>query len=346
MGRISGQVIEDGTNTPVVDAHVIVLFDGNFAPVVTPTETVTDRNGRYHLDNLPAGRYRIAAQKAGFAPPMDPSTMRMFEVSAGKDLEGLIVWLGRGGTISGRVLDPLGQPLAEVRVMALLKRLESSDRPADLTDAGAPLLVPADQSQTNDLGEFRTVGLSPGDYVIVANPPSALDGATSSSATTIMTSTFFPGTADVSDAQAVTVKAGQMVSDLTIQLVTVPAFQVSGVVVDEAGAPVAGTMVMLMGGLRAADVLISLDIEPRGMTQSDATGRFTFGHVPAGSYTLVASDSAGGVFSTYEEFVIDGSGTPRVDPKRPKHPAEPGTIEVTIENASVGDLELVVPKTQ
>jgi hypothetical protein len=79
------------------------------------------------------------------------------------------------------------------------------------------------------------------------------------------------------------------------------------------------------------------------MSQSDASGRFAFGEVPAGSYTLRASDGPGGFFGITEDFIIDGGGTPRTGPGRPRPAPEPGTIEVTIENANVSDLKIVVP---
>ena len=343
MGRVSGQVIEDGTNTPVAGARVFVGLDVELATPVDPSpETVTDRDGRYHLDALPAGRYYIAAEKAGFAPPMEPSTMQRFEVSAGQALDGLTVVMRRGGVLTGRVLDSIGQPLANAGVTALLKRLTSIDWPAGPTWSGAPLLMPSGQSQTNDLGEFRIFGLSAGEYVLVANPRSGFGGAAPpSSVETMMTSTYFPGTADVSAARPVAVQAGETVSDLTIRLVTVRAFQVSGVVVDERGAPVEGAMVMLMGG-RGTNSLLGLIMGPEGMSPSDAGGRFTFGGVPAGSYTLRAS-AGGGFLATSDDFIIDGSGTPREGPARRTPAPEPGTIEVTIENANVSDLKLVVP---
>ena len=103
MGRVSGQVIEEGTNTPVVGARVFVILEGDPPAAGSPPASVTDREGRYQFDTLPAGRYRIAAQKAGFAPPMEPLTMQMFEVAAGQTLEGLTVSLRRGGVIAGRV---------------------------------------------------------------------------------------------------------------------------------------------------------------------------------------------------------------------------------------------------
>jgi hypothetical protein len=345
-GGVSGLVIEDGTSAPVAGVRVLVLLDdGRSTPSGPPPATVTDPDGRFHFDVLPAGRYHIAAQKAGYAPPMDPSSMQMFEVSDGQTLEGLTVPLRRGGVISGRVLDPLGQPLAEVSVTALLRRLSSDAPLTALTSSGAPLLMPSGHSQTNDLGEFRIFGLPPGEYVIGANPQSSAgEASTSSSATTIMTSTFFPETADVSAAEPVTVQEGETVSDLTIRLVRVPAFRVSGVVVDQSGAPVAGAMVMLMGGDgRGPDPLRFLIMGSPGMSQSDASGRFTFGDVPAGSYTLRAGQGAAGIFARSEDFVIDGDGTPRAGPIGPEPAPQPGTIEVTVENANVSDLKIVVP---
>ena len=268
MGQVSGQVIEEGTNAPVSDARVIVICENDLsAPAGIPPASISDREGHYRFDALPAGRYRIAAQKAGFAPPMEPETMQRFEVAAGQSLDGVTVSLRRGGVISGRVLDSLGQPRAEVNVTALLKRLRSDDRPAGQTWSGPPLLMPSGQSQTNDLGEFRIFGLWPGDYVSAASARSNVDGAATSSATTTVASTFFPAAADVSQAEAVTVQAGETVGDLTIQLVTVPAFRVSGVVVDESGAPVANEMVMLMEGSHetgAASAFLSLATGPRG----------------------------------------------------------------------------------
>src|SRR5438067_5461401 len=164
MARVSGQVIEEGTNTPVAGARVFVVPDDErSATADAPPASVTDRDGRYQLDALPAGRYRIAAQKADFAPPLDPSTMQIFEVADGEALDNVVVSLQRGGVITGRVLDPLGQPAANVRVTALLKRLNSSDRPAGQTWDGAPLLMPSGQGQTSDGGQFRILGLWPGE---------------------------------------------------------------------------------------------------------------------------------------------------------------------------------------
>jgi hypothetical protein len=235
-------------------------------------------------------------------------------------------------------------------VTALLKRLHRNDQPAGVASSGAPLLMPSGQSQTNDLGEFRIFGLWPGEYVIVATAQSQFGGApTQPAAATTTTATYFPGTADVSAARPVAVRSDETVSDLIIPLVSVPAFEISGVVVDGAGAPVANAMVMLMGGQRGTDLLLSLVVGPSLMSQSDAGGRFTFGDVPAGAYTLRADAGFGGgigAFAFRDTFGIDIDGTPRSDPGRPKPAREPATIEVTVDNADVSDLRIVVTGSQ
>jgi carboxypeptidase family protein len=350
MSRVSGQVIEDGTNTPVADARVfVVLDDERAAPDGFPPEALSDRDGRYQFDVLTPGRYHIAAQKDGFAPPMDPSTMQIFEVAAGQVLDGLTVPLRRGGAFAGRVLDPQGQPITNVGVIALLKRLNRNDQPGGVASSGPPLLMPSGQGQTNDLGEFRISGLWPGEYVIVANAQSKFGGIATQPSATTTTATYFPGTADVSAAQPVAVQSDETVSDLIIPLVSVPAFKISGVVVDGAGAPVTNAVVMLMGGRRGTDLLLSLVVGPPLMSQSDAGGRFTFGDVPAGVYTLRADAGFGGgigAFGFTDTFGIDIDGTPRGDPSRPSPAREPGTIEVTVDNADVSDLRIVVTGSQ
>jgi len=275
--------------------------------------------------------------------------MPMFEVAAGQTLDGVTVSLRKGGVIAGRVLDSFGQPIAGASVTTLLKRLNSPGRPTGQTWDGAPLLMPFGQGQTNDRGEFRIFGLAPGEYVIVANTGARFGGAAiATPATTTMTATFFPGTGDVAAAQPVSVESGETVGDVTIQLVSVPAFQVSGVVVDEAGAAVEHAMVMLMDGPSGTNTLLSLVLGPPLMTQSDASGRFTFGDVPAGSYTLRVDNGPGGlgVFGVSDTFGIDGDGTPRAAPGRAKPAPEPGTLEVTVENENVGDLKIIVRGSQ
>lgn len=143
---------------------------------------------------------------------------------------------------------------------------------------------------TNDIGEFRIAGLAPGEYVIAATAvgfspfggmnvaPASASGARSTRATT-----YYPGAVDRDAAGTIAITPGAEVSNIVFSLQTVAAFNVSGIVVDEAGDPIAHAMVMLMGDPRWGM------FGPAGSAQSQADGQFVIGGVPAGTYQVNAT---------------------------------------------------------
>jgi hypothetical protein len=67
-GRITGQVVEQGRNAPIANARVNVFLTGR--SVGGPPqlfEAVADADGRFAVENIPPGAYRVQATKAGFA---------------------------------------------------------------------------------------------------------------------------------------------------------------------------------------------------------------------------------------------------------------------------------------
>jgi protocatechuate 3,4-dioxygenase beta subunit len=301
-GGITGRIVADGTNTPIAGARVLVFPAGRWTgPMGPPPQAITDQDGRFALSNLAPGEYSLDVQKTGFVPLSDPMARpRTFTVAAGQ-LLSLDLRLQRGGVISGRVLDGTGEPLTEASVMAMRRM------PAPPSAGGGPRLVPAPMQghqQTNDLGEFRVAGLAPGEYVIAAArhgfpgfggpgvTPRSSAGA--SAAHTTMVATFYPGTADQAGAQVVTVAAGAEVGNIVFTMQSAPAFRVSGIVVDEAGAPIENAMVMLMSDPRSAPMM-----GPIGSGRSDADGRFAIDEVPAGTYranaSVMMSTGSGGI---------------------------------------------------
>lgn len=344
--RISGRVVEDGTNAPLSGARVtaIAMQRGPIVspPAGPPPQTITDADGRYAFDGLPPGRYRIDAQRTGFASPLaDPSAFRTFEVAAGQTLAGVNFSLPKGAVITGQVLDPSsGEPLVGAMIMAL-KRLEIVGTSAVYSPPGLPLLRPAGQSaQTNDLGEFRIFGLPPGEYFVAASPrpnfPIATNPISRTSSTTAAAPgiapvmTFYPGTADASTALPVTVAAGQVATGIVIRLLTAQTYQVSGTVVDQNGTSVPGAMVMLRNDPRTS----GFSAMPPANGRSDASGYFVIGGVTPGSYMAMASvplptargASSGGVDSL-----------PRI--VRPVSSPEPN---VTVTDGNVDGVQIVV----
>jgi len=251
-----------------------------------PPQAVTDQDGRYVFERLRPGAYTVAVEKTGYAVPIGPLNARRVEVAAGQSIDGVDLHLEKGAVIAGRVLDPAGEPLADARVTAM-RRVPSP--------GGSPRLMPApgQAQQTNDLGEFRIASLPPGEYYVAATPrrASMLGAAAATgpardagSARTTIATTFYPGTPDQATAQPVAVAAGAEVGNIVFTMQSVPSFRVSGIVIDEQGAPVADAMVTLMGDPRSGTFM-----GPVGGTRTQANGRFDIDEVPAGSYRVNAS---------------------------------------------------------
>jgi protocatechuate 3,4-dioxygenase beta subunit len=293
-GRLSGRVTAEGTNAPIAGARVMVFPMMRTAmpssgPMTMPPQGMTDQDGRF-VFNVAPGEYRIDVQKTGFASLMDPSTRpTTYTVAAGQALDNITVVLQKGAVISGKVLDQKGEPVTDARVMAL-RRI-----PSPGASAAPPRLIPAPMQgpqQTNDIGEYRVSGLPPGEYFLAASPralgfagPGAASTTGNGGGALTTTTTYYPGTADQAGAQAITVAAGAEVSNIVFMLQSAPAYRVSGVVVDENGAPIAHAMVMLMNDPRSGMMFFG----PGGNAQTGDDGRFSIGDVTPGTYRLNAS---------------------------------------------------------
>jgi Carboxypeptidase regulatory-like domain len=96
--------------------------------------------------------------------------------------------------------------------------------------------------------------------------------------------TFYPGTTAANSAQMISVSADQTVNGIDVRLIVAPAFQISGVAVDESGAPVGGAMLTLMADRSPAMMFVT----PIS-TRSNPDGTFTIVNLTAGNYTLRAA---------------------------------------------------------
>src|SRR5262249_33176513 len=125
---------------------------------------MTDGEGRYEFKDLPAGRFSLSATKAGFVTVQYGQT-RPFESGKPIDLaEGQLLdkadfSMPRGSAISGRLGDEFGDPVADAVVSAMRSAWSGGRRRLQTTGRTAT---------TNDLGQFRIYGLSPGDYYVNA----------------------------------------------------------------------------------------------------------------------------------------------------------------------------------
>jgi len=361
---VSGAVFEAGSNMPVAGAQVTLIsfvFRPRPGPPPEPLVAATDQNGRYQFAALEPGRYRVSVQKAGFATMLGRGVPEV-TLKAGDRRTDVNVTIQRGGAVVGRVLDENGEPIANANVTAW-RRPPVANGAAALARFG---LVPAGAlAQTNDLGEFRLFGLAPGDvYVQATSRPDFVRSA--SPRPTVPLATYFPGTADVVGAMPITVAPGQTSGEITITMISAPAFEVSGVVADESGRPVENTLVRLEIDRAPGDPPMPLVVGMRS-ARSDKAGRFTIGGVVNGSYTLLAiapvllsaRDAAPGgavgaaVPTTFTSgtvtggvvsgFVGGGVTAETVNGVTTQYRDDAGTrVAVTVNDASVAGVDVVV----
>ena len=121
--KIAGRVIDADTGLPIASAGIEARSDGDYQPNVYAE---TDANGRFSLQGVEAGRYRIEAKahEQGYIQQYYDNTTnwglaRMVTVAETGVIEDISFALKRGATITGTVTDATtGQPIANVRLGA------------------------------------------------------------------------------------------------------------------------------------------------------------------------------------------------------------------------------------
>ncbi len=250
----------------------------------TPLTTVTDSLGRFTVLNVPAGEHIVRAQLQNyFGPEVNgtrPPVASEIVTVAGNRAE-VRLSLIKGGSISGRVLDPSGKPLLNAPVVQALR---------NTYDDGAPSLQIVDLKPADDRGEFRVGALAPGEYYVAVTP---VPGA--ATAGEIALTTLYPGATDPAKAVLIVLHDGEELSAVNIQLRSAAGTKISGRVTNTLPpGPAPGGR----GGSRPLIAVVALAPRDKsalpdafgngaGIT-ANADGAFEILNVPPGSYDLFA----------------------------------------------------------
>jgi hypothetical protein len=295
--RLRGRVVgEDGA--PIRRAQV----RARAAALRLTRIASTDAEGRYEFGNLPAARYTLTVNKAGYVPlefgqkrPFDGG--RPMDLAEGQTADRIDFALPRGGVITGRILDNAGEPVAGASVSAMRYRFIPGGR-RRLEAVSSSFLG----NQTNDLGEFRLYGLMPGTYIVSARASATgviavtPDSANAASTAAVdlpdgYLTTYFPGTVNPAEAEPVAVALAEE-AQASFSMLIARMSNVSGFVRTSDGRP--NTAVRLF--LRPRD--FGSVSGSSGSAPIRPDGTFHVANVPPGEYVLEATPvAAGGEFA-------------------------------------------------
>ncbi len=143
---IRGLVVERESGEPIDGAGIAIesLAKNDWLDVGSRT----DERGRFEVEGLEGGAFRLLARRDGFVP----STVGPIEVPKAGLVEGISISLSRGGAVEGSTLRSGGVTFEGGNVLA--RSLQESSEQKD-----API---------GPQGRFRIEGLAPGKWTVVA----------------------------------------------------------------------------------------------------------------------------------------------------------------------------------
>lgn len=158
---VSGVVIDGRTGEPAAGATAtlnLIAAGSRLSRAV-----VTDAKGRFAFVNLPAAdRYELTASKPGYftagygSSDADSRTASPIVLREGDWKPDARVTIWPAGAIGGTVIDEAGEVVVGVYVRVLKA----------IRVAGRPLFAAGPVVETDDRGQYRLSGLSPGRYVV------------------------------------------------------------------------------------------------------------------------------------------------------------------------------------
>ena len=223
-GVIEVTVRDSLTKVPIPGARITFILQQNPPPNIV-TYVTSDENGQAVFKDLAPGNYSVNAQRPGYIQPQ-PLIGAPRVIGPDTRKHQVELTLTRGATITGRLLDPNGVPIVEQSVYLATITYREGRRTL------ARALQSASQ-QTNDRGEYRIVGVSPGEYYVMAELRSY--GEWMAFYENFPKSTYYPGVTDPKSATPITVRASQDMSAVDIKVPIVRTFKLYGSVMNPFG---------------------------------------------------------------------------------------------------------------
>jgi protocatechuate 3,4-dioxygenase beta subunit len=292
---VEGIVTRDPDGMPVKKALIELIAEnqteaGDYTAMTGP-------DGTFRIEDVMPGRYHLFAERTGLLDvdkQRGHSDGRMLTITAGQEVKDIRVRLQAAAVVRGRVSDEDGDALPNAEVTVFRQTFLGGHNRWE--QAGA--------ERTNDLGEYRIANLPAGNVYISVNPPpdfrslieasGAAAHETKSASPTYQT-TYYPGTADRSQASPVPLHAGDdFPADFS--LTPSPSLSIRGSVVNLP--PRASASIMLQS--RDFSIIMT-------GAEMHKDGTFVFHDVSPGSYTIMAAVEGSAVPMTARQSLQVGS---------------------------------------
>ena len=297
---IEGRLTDAISGTPVRRGLVTLRPIRNVTKTYT---TASSADGSFAFSGVETGSYRIFLEKPGYLSQEYGSKTFQFggeavAVVAGDKKTGIEFKAMPQSVLTGKVIDEDGEPVPQSSVVATLRTKWNRQ-------AGGR------NGNTNDIGEFRIAGLTPGRYVLVANAFNRqMQVAVSNRPRTVMidgvprqigyktqsqlkqeedySPTYFPSVTEETAASVIELGPGQQIDNLVIRMRKTPVYSIRGTVKYSGSTPVGenGAQVQLIPkdamrqgrgfGARQANAAVMKD------------SSFEFSGIAPGSYLLGA----------------------------------------------------------
>ena len=306
-GVIAGRITAFSTSAPLGRARVILSADPAAMPF--PRVLLTEADGTFRFTELPAtDSFLLTVTKTGYAPrafgeapPAVPPTLITLKPDEVRD--NVVVQLAAQVSIAGRVLDEDGTPFAGALVEAMRAVYEGQKR----------TLVTVSEAVTDDRGEFRLVGLAPGQYFLSAFDP-AFQNIGDKDGQLFYSPTFYPGVVFPDEAVRITLDPGVNSERLEFKLQIIRPSRVLGSI----STPVVG--VGVSKNLVAAAVQISpmrndqFSLFTLTEASMEPGGGYLFSNVPPGRYRIQARGETGREDVTrFSQFTLEVMGADKRD---------------------------------
>ena len=224
-GAIHVAVRARGTSAPIAGAKVTVHQMPNVLSAPTNRQSLftgtatTDDAGNAVLEHLPLGQYSVLAERDGY---IVPSLALGLATPAARDsgvavltardpTEEISITLVRSASISGRLRDQDGRPVANARVTAYIVAYRNGRR--FLRDG------PNTKTQSQANGTYNLQSLGPGEFFVGVEGPRGFP-------------LFYPGVLDIATAAVVRLRNDEEATGIDVTVTKPQTFKVSGTVLN------------------------------------------------------------------------------------------------------------------